>query len=420
MTGITELQRQITDCPENGEIKLDGKIKLEIGRDNKLYVGRQFVQGFIKIEKPGITINGANADIEVMLNNCVTNDCCLFYLTPTARGVRFVNINLKITVDNAHTEKHFYAFYNTAYGVTFDGCHVNIRADRQVSLAAIYNNGNYDYHLDTRADNLNISNCQLLLECQAEEYPNKCEVYGLYNYYANSISVHDSYIHTVMRGNGEKQRATGVYTNGRFGRFVGNNIKANCAHPEGLERNQAHAYGYIDGGWQNIVSANNVVAEWAGMCVGIEARGLYAEIESNKIHSTHTVYGRSVILGGEASLLRGNVITSTGRNARLVEIEQGPNIISGNVLAVLRAPEEMVTSCGIYCVADELPQCIITENIMRYITDCGILYASNDAVIERNFMHPETKAVLRAGKDRSLITLFDPSRIRDIEKESKE
>lgn len=418
MTDITELERLIDNSSDNSGIKLEGKIKIKIGKSGKMYVGRQFVQGFIKIERPGVTIDGAGAEIEVELCDCVTNDCALFYLTPAARSVRFVNLNLTVTVNNVHTDKHFYAFYNTAYGVSFENCRVEIRADRQVNLAAVYNNGNYDSHLDSRADNIIISNSQIKAECRAEEYPYECEAYGVYNHYANSISVHDSYIRTDMHGDGGRQKAVGVYTDGRFGRFVGNNIKANCAHPEGLDKDRAHAYGFIDAGRQNMLSVNNIVAEWAGMCVGLEERGQYAEIETNKIHSTHTVYGRSVRLCGEASVLRGNVITTTGRNARLVEIEQGPNIISGNVLSVFRAPEEMVTSCGIYCTADELPQSIITENMFGNITDCAILYVPSNAVIERNFMHPETKAVLRAGGERrELIALFDPSRISSIEKE---
>ncbi len=413
----TEFEQLIGNS-DRREVKLNGNLDIKISRSNKLYVGRQFVQGYIKIERAGITIDGANATINVELDDCVTNDCSLFYLTPSATGVRFVNLNLNITVNNEHTAHKFFAFYNTAYGVSFENCHVTIQTDRQIDLAVIYNNGNYDYHLDTRADNLVVSNCQLKAECNAEEYPLSCEVYGLYNYYANSISVHDSYIHTVMRGDGEKQRAVSVYTNGRFGRFVGNNIKSNCCHPDGVKKEQAHAYGFIDSGWHNIISANNIVAEWAGRCVGLEELGLYAEIETNKIHSTHTIYGTSVILSGEASLLRGNAITSTGRNTRLVEIKSGPCIVSGNVLGELRMAEELVTSCGIYCVAEDIPQNIITENIIRYVQDCGILYLPSNAVIERNFMQPETKAILRAGKERrDLIALFDPSRICSIEKE---
>ena len=81
--------------------------------------------------------------------------------------------------------------------------------------------------METRADNLVISNSFVKVECLAEEYPKESTVYGFYNNLANSVSMQNTYIYAINRGDGNRQKAVGVYTNGRFGRFVGNNIKAN-------------------------------------------------------------------------------------------------------------------------------------------------------------------------------------------------
>lgn len=415
MNSATELEQLINGAPDSSEVKLNGKIELKISKNNKFYVGRQFVQGFIKIERQQLTIDGANASIEVELDECISTDCCLFYITPSAGKTRFVNLNLNIKVKNGHTSHWFYAFYNTAYGVSFENCHVNIYAEKQVNLAVIYNNGNYDSHFDTRADNVVISNCQLKAECYAEEYPLECAVYGLYNYYANSISVHDNYIIAVNRGDGERQKAVGMFVIGRFGRFVGNNVKSNCGHGDGTEKEHAHAYGMINYGWHSLISANNFVAEWAGRSVGLDECGLYVEVVNNKILATHTIYGTSVRLHGEACILRGNVITSTSRNARLIEIEQGSCIVSGNILGQFRPEGDSKTGCGIYCIADDLPTNIITENIIRFTPDCGILYLPSNALIKDNVLQSNPTAIERAGREnRELIARLDTSRIESI------
>lgn len=132
MNSATELEQLINGAPNSSEVKLNGKIELKISKNNKFYVGRQIVQGFIKIGRQQLTIDGANASIEVELDECINTDCCLFYVTPSAGKTRFVNLNLNIKVKNGHTSHWFYAFYNTAYGVSFENCHVNIYAEKQV------------------------------------------------------------------------------------------------------------------------------------------------------------------------------------------------------------------------------------------------------------------------------------------------
>ena len=97
----------------------------------------------------------------------------------------------------------------------------------------------------------------------------------------------NTFFYATNQGESERQKAVGIYPNGRFGRFVGNNVKANGTHNIGKQKEQAHAFGFIDEGLHSIVKSNNLVGEWAGMCVGLENKGKYALISSNKILATH-------------------------------------------------------------------------------------------------------------------------------------
>ena len=63
---------------------------------------------------------------------------------------------------------------------------------KQLNLVGVYNNGNLDTHMETRADNLVIDNSLIKVECRTEEFNMECIVHGLYNYLANSISVQNT------------------------------------------------------------------------------------------------------------------------------------------------------------------------------------------------------------------------------------
>lgn len=290
-----ELEQRINDIKSGNEIKLTGKIKFNINRSGSFTVGRLCVKGIIQIMRSDITINGEDAEIEVDVDDCTTSDWSLFFVHPTARNVQFNNLRIKVRIQNPeNTTRTFSLIYNTAYGVKLHNCQVEMYSDKQINLVGIYNNGNLDTHMETRADNLVIDNCLLKVECRANEFTKECAVYGVYNYLANSISMQNTFIYATNKGNGERQKAVGVYTNGRFGRFAGNNIKANASHNVGREKEQAYAFGFINEGLYSIISANNIVGEWAGMSVGLENCGEYAIVAGNKILATHTICGRTI------------------------------------------------------------------------------------------------------------------------------
>ena len=383
---IEELQKQINDVEGPLEIKPEGEIRLRPQTENKTYIGRQYVKGYICIEKSGITINGSNAHIRVDIDNCTNGDHCLFYISPKARNIKISDLNLEIYINNPRNSSRFFAaIYNTAFGLQLYNCNIKIHSEKQMNLAALYNDGNEaETPLTTRADNLSISGGTFQVECFADEFTKESSVYGVYNYHANSISIHNVNFYIVNRGNGALQKAVGCYTNGRFGRFIGNNIKANCMHSAGKEKEQAHAVGVINEGLHTIFAANNIVGEWAGKSIAMHNCGKYAEIYGNKILATHVIHGIGVLNTANECIVENNVIVSTSRNARLI-VQQASNCIIGrNILEVFQDKNECCSGCGIYAVEQGISGNIVTENMIKNVSDVGIFSASEAGAFERN------------------------------------
>ena len=381
-----ELEEQINDEKNGNEIKLTGKIRLNINQSGTFTIGRLCVKGIIQIKRSDIIIDGSAADIEANINDCTTSDWGLFSL-----------------------------IYNTAYGLKINNCQIEIYSDKQLNLAGVYNNGNLDTHMETRADNLVINNSLLKVECLANEFNKESTVYGIYNYLANSISMQNTYIYATNTGNGERQRAVGVYTNGRFGRFVGNNIKANATHNVGREKEHAHAFGFINEGLYSIITSNNIVGEWAGMSVGLENRGEFTIISGNKILATHTICGRSIRNYGSNTSIEGNILTSTSRNARLIEHTAHNCIIGRNIMEILMVPSECRSGCGIYAVGENCTENIISENIIRNVTDCAIFADGKVGSILNNHITSYGETINRASKENAyLASKLDEKNIRSI------
>lgn len=402
---VTELQDRFKEG-SGRRVELEGKIGVKIRKDRSVSLGKSYSRGIIEITRPDLVTEGGNGEIEAEIEDCTTGDWSLFLIRPTARNATFRNLKVRVHIRNPQAStRHFSLFYNTAYGVRFENCRLEVYSDRQLNLYGIFNNGNADTHLETRADNLTVSGSCVRAECRAENYPAECTVYGLYNYLANSISVQDTFVYATNRGDGEGQKAVGLYSNGRFGRFEGNNIKANGCHNLGMAKEQAHAYGMINEGMYSIVTGNNLVGEWGGKCVGLQTSGEYALISSNKILSTHTICGRSVISRGDCSEISGNILTSTSRNARLLEHDARYCILSGNIMEVLMAQSECRSGCGIYAAGGHCEGNLISENIIRQVADCGIYARPEAGVLVNNqvFSYPETVAL--AGPERKDLYL---------------
>lgn len=411
-----DLEKFFNGNGEGNEVKLHGKICVKMNSIGSFTVGTTCIKGMVKIIRPNMVIDGSDAEIEAEVDDCTTSDWALFFLTPSARCVQFKNMNVRVHIRNLHAcTRKFAIFYNTAFGIKFENCRLELLSEKQLNLMGIYNNGNLDTHMETRADNLVINDCFIKTECWAEEFSKECRVNGLYNNLANSISVQNTFLYATNRGEGEKQSAIGVYTNGRFGRFVGNNIKANGRHNKGMEKEQAHAYGFINEGLYSLISSNNIVGEWGGRCVGLETSGEYTIVSGNKILSTHTISGRSVVSRGNRSEITGNVLTSTSRNARLLDLNAENCIISQNIMAVLMAPEECQSGCGIYAAGEYTRGNSITENMIRNVRDAGLFISREAGTVHNNMVYSYPQTVRQAYSDDAILRdRLDERHIRSI------
>lgn len=386
------------------EVRLHGKIRLDAQTGGSFTVGRLCVKAIVTVARPYIVVDGSDAEIEVYIDDCTTSDWSLFSVLPSAGHVTFRHMRVRVHIANpTDSGRMFSLVYNTAYGLKIEDCFFAVTSEKQLQLTGIYNNGNSDTHLDTRADNLVVVDSTVRVECRAETFTKACTVCGIYNYLANSIAVQNTYVYAFNRGDGDRQKAIGVYTNGRFGRFVGNNIKANGSHPAGKEREQAHAFGFVNEGLYSILSANNLVGEWAGMCVGLENKGAYTIVESNKILATHTVCGRSIRNYAVNCRIVGNIVTSTARHARLIEQRAGRCMLAHNIMEVLMPPHACKSGVGVYALGEACTENRIENNMIVNVLDCGIFADDSVGTVEGNSVYTYPDAVKSAGTDNETL-----------------
>lgn len=381
------LEKLINDS-NSREIKLKGEINLIVENSNVISIGKGIVRKIITINRPDIVIDGANSTIKIEIDDNVDidTDIALFYVSGLAKNICLKNMKIYIFVKNPKDiTKTFYAIYNGTLGTKLENCTIELMSQNQMNLIGIYNCADISTHMETCADNLVVSNCNIKVRCCTESFTKECNVYGIYNHLGNSISVQNNFIYARNRGVGESQRAFGVYTSGRFGRFIGNNIKACSSHPEGKIREQGSSFGFYNEGYFSIITSNNIIGEWAGMSIGIENRKGYAKISSNKILATHAIRGIGIKNYAEKCIIDGNIIISTSRNPRLIESYGTDCIITNNYIDAVLETDICVTGCGIY-LRGNVKGTIIKDNIIKNLKDCGILAERNAGIIKDNII----------------------------------
>lgn len=413
---LKEIEKQINDSSLGKVVKLKGKMNLDFTMDNSFTVGHLPFKSIIGIKRSGVIIDGSEAEIVINIKETFKGDWSLFYLYPNASNVELRNLTIKVIINNSiHCTRMFAVIYNTAFGLKINNCHIELYSNKQINLYGVYSNGNLDTHLDTRTDNLIIDNSFIKISCLSNEHPRCCSVYGIYNYLSNSTSIQNNYIFAINNGNSANQKAIGIYTNGRFGRFIGNNIKSNADYPEGFEQAHASAIGFINEGSYSIISNNNIIAEWAGCAIGLDNKGEYCIINANKVLSTHTICGKSIKNTGNKVNITGNIITSTSRNARLIEHNASGSIISHNIMETLMPEQECRSGCGIYAIGGNMSNNNITENIVYNVLNCGLFVDRNVGIFSNNqvvsFLSTQNKA---SSDDIYLLERLSEKNIRSI------
>ena len=380
------LEELIAGAEEYGVVQLRGDYRLQIGQSLHFVVGKSYAKNLVTVTRPNVTVDGSGSRIVLETGERIDSDLNLFCLSKSAHHVTLRNLTIQVLLDSPASNFTFTAVQNFAFGLKLIDCRIEVTAKHQINLNGLVNDGRLFTHLETPADNLTVEGCHLAVTCAPEEFPRRNLVRGIVNQLANSISVQNTFVYATTKGCGEEQEAVGVFTSGRFGRFVGNNIKANGSHNVGKQLEQAHACGLRNEGMYTILSANNIVGEWAGKSVGLDNRGEYAKVSGNKILATHTIKGRSIVSLGNNSVIDGNIITSTSRNPRLIEHWASYCVISGNYLEALMPYWEDRSSVGIFAVGNgSLTGNLIAGNLIRNVCDCGIFLESKQAAkLEHN------------------------------------
>ena len=378
---VSEIETIINGCVEFDTVAFEGVFRFEDTSKHFFMLGKNAVESLIMVTKPNLRLDFSKAKIFYDLK---TLTCKTVFLTlyQTARNVRIIGLDLQIRYIGEATTHTLYGLYNFGHSLLVDRCNIEIYAEKQINTAALANYGGIDTPLDTQADNLSVNDSRIKIHIQPKESLLPCEVYGIHNYFANSIQISDTYIEVRNCGNGSDQRAVGLYNNGRFCRFSNNNVKANGGHNAGVSLEQAYACGMIDEGMYSLISNSNLVGEWGGSCIGLLLKGEYAKVNGCKILSTHTIKGTTVRIEGHKIILSDNILTSTSRNARIIYTVGSAVTICGNFLEVLMNPDICKSGVGVMMV--NCSDTIVADNQFRNIKNCGIYSKQSRANIHNN------------------------------------
>ena len=412
-----DIQQLIDSEKLFSEVRFEDEINLELPKSASFYVGKNFSKSLINITKPNITLNFADSIVRVHITDPLDTDLNIFFVSSMAKNVEIKNLKLHVYLNIPATIRQIVGIYNTAYGLKLNNCSIEIVSENHSNLVGVFNNGNLDTHMETRADNLALANSCIKVQIVQSGMKDGI-VYGIYNNLANSISVQNTFVYSTNIGVGEKQAAVGVFTNGRFGRFIGNNIKANGSHNTGNLKEQAYAYGFVNEGLYNLIESNNLIGEWGGQCVGLENKGDFAKVNGNKILATHTIKGRSIRNYANDSIFNGNILTSTSRNPRLFEQEGSNCIITNNMMEGLQLPQTYQSSVGIYATAENAAENLIAQNIIKNVCDCGIFAHKNIGLVQNNIIttYAESYGFVRlaTSENSAIANKLDENRIHSI------
>ncbi|MFA5676574.1 MAG: hypothetical protein WDA65_08660, partial [Christensenellales bacterium] len=83
-------------------------------------------------------------------------------------------------------------------------------------------------------------------------------------------------------------------------------------------------------------------------------------------------------------IISNNILTSTSRNPRILEIGGRNNIITGNLMDALLGPLDCKSGCGIY--GENLKDSIISNNSISGARDCGIFLKNSLVQLSTNII----------------------------------
>lgn len=383
---VAEIEQLINNSNEYDTVVFEGIFNFSETGKQFYILGNNMMQSVLMITKSNIRLDFNNAIIFLNIQN-ITCKTAFIYLFQTANNIKICGLNLNIEYFGENSNRIIYGIFNCGSSLSIVNSKLSICTNKQINITGIFNNGGINTHLNTKADNLSVVNCKIYIQIQPEKYIFPCEGCGIHNFYANSVQIADNYIEVINKGEGEMQKAIGIYNNGRFCRFSNNNIKANGSHNKVICLEAAHACGMIDEGMYSLISNSNIVGEWGGSCVGITLKGEFTKITGCKILSTHTIKGTTVKILGRKIIISDNIITSTSRNARIIYCSAKIVNIIGNIMEVVINPDECITGVGGYF--ENSNNVIFKSNQLLTIKTCGVYVYNSDVFVQDNLYQIE-------------------------------
>ena len=419
----TDMQNLINQTEEYGTIVLQDNYNFSID-NTKIILGWKRCQKAVQLDKEGLIIDGNNKVLRLVIESALTEDTALFEIAQKSKYTEIKNLQIEIEYNGSPSGRTIFAVRNLAKNVKFHNCRIKMVCNTQVNMTAFSNEAAIDTTLESGADELVVSDSYFTVQSFAIDYSLPQVLFGIRNNLGNSICLYNNYLFVQNRGIGEQQQAVGVYNSGRYVRINNNNIKANGNHNVGKQLEACFTTGLINYGEYLLLTGNNIVGEWGGQCLGLVNYGNYMKAEGNKILSTHTIKGHTIRQYGMQGVVANNIITSTSRNPRLVEIYSDNNLIQGNMIdALLRS--ECFSGCGVVVTGNELrnlSQVLIKNNMIRGAVDVGVFLrhcekcAITDNVIEgvverKHFVAVLDKTKLNRAADNITENHFSPDEI---------
>ena len=207
----TDIQQVIDTAKLFSEVRFEGEINLELPKSACFYVGKNFSKSLVTITKPNITLDFSDAIVRVNITEPLDTDLNIFFVSSMAKNVEIKNLKLFVYLNIPVTSRQIVGIYNTAYGLKLNNCSIEVVSENQSNLVGMFNNGNLDTHMETRADNLVIANSCIKVQIVQSGMKDSV-VYGVYNNLANSISIQNTFVYSTNIGAGKKQAAIRTIT----------------------------------------------------------------------------------------------------------------------------------------------------------------------------------------------------------------
>ncbi|MDD6205158.1 MAG: hypothetical protein PUC05_09220 [Firmicutes bacterium] len=365
--------KHIFDALEAGDtVRLEGRFDLEPGAGESLAVSAS-----------GVTVDASDAFINIR-QKLAGEEQSFIAVEPGVSGVNINGLHIDYSYTGPIHSGTAAVLLNRGNHVRVKGADISMRSGIQINMTGICN--------DAQGIPEHRGRCFSAEDCRVRIFQNpdifsqpSCSC-GIANRGGDNFYCSGCYVFAQNNGDGKRQTAIGVYNSGFAALIDNNNIKGNGSHNAGTDVRRCYAYGGVDESVSSVWSNNNLVGEWGGSCCAILCKGRDTRVCHSKLLGTHTIKGRTVKLYGRGCIVDNNIITTTSRNPRLIQVRGENCRITGNMLdAVLGRWDVYNTACGIYF--DGVKSGYAADNAIMILKDCGIFLDRSSVILRNNTIY---------------------------------